>query len=67
MAASPEPVSPTDFQHIAKPVGAAAGCDLLTLMFKNQKIAAYGSSYSSGDLKGVFRQVLTVVARKLGG
>ncbi|MDR9865957.1 hypothetical protein, partial [Pseudomonas baetica] len=28
--------------------GAAEGCDLLMLMFKNQKIAAYGSSYISG-------------------
>ncbi|CAI8897698.1 hypothetical protein EMIT0P260_40367 [Pseudomonas sp. IT-P260] len=32
------------------PVGAAAGCDLLMLFFLNQdqKIAAYGSSYSGG-------------------
>jgi hypothetical protein len=32
------------------PVGAAEGCDLLILFFKNQsqKIAAFGSSY--GDL-----------------
>jgi hypothetical protein len=31
------------------PVGAAEGCDLLTLLFEkqNQKIAAFGSSYLS--------------------
>jgi len=28
------------------PVGAAAGCDLLILIFQDQKIAACGSSYS---------------------
>jgi hypothetical protein len=34
-------------QRAAIPVGAAAGCDLLILPFKNQgqKIAACGSSY----------------------
>jgi len=35
------------------PVGAAAGCDLLTLSFykqkQDQKIAACGSSYRGGD------------------
>ncbi|CAI8859622.1 hypothetical protein EMIT0215P_20147 [Pseudomonas serboccidentalis] len=39
--------SPTD--HTQSPVGAAEGCDLLTLAFQNQKpdqkIAAFGSSY----------------------
>jgi hypothetical protein len=27
------------------PVGAAAGCDLFTFIFQDQKIAACGSSY----------------------
>jgi hypothetical protein len=30
------------------PVGAAEGCDLLMLFFKDQKIAAFGSSYTIG-------------------
>ncbi|CAI8880295.1 hypothetical protein EMIT0347P_40135 [Pseudomonas sp. IT-347P] len=44
----PARVSLIDFQHTTNPVGAAAGCDLLILLFKNQKIAAYGSSYRTG-------------------
>jgi len=44
--------------HARFPVGAAAGCDLLILIFDNvegaqdqdQKIAAFGSSYSGSAL-----------------
>jgi hypothetical protein len=46
-------VLPTDFQHTTEFVGAAAGCDLLILLFKNQQIAAYGSSYENGDFADV--------------
>ncbi|MFJ2390367.1 hypothetical protein [Pseudomonas koreensis] len=41
------------------PVGAAAGCDLLTLIFfkqkQDQKIAAFGSSYKDWGQFRVFR------------
>jgi len=48
------------------PVGAAEGCDLLTLVFQDQKIAAFGSSY------GRFLQALQIrcgsgLARENGG
>jgi hypothetical protein len=45
------------FRPFSQPVGAAEGCDLLTLLFKgqDQKIAAFGSSYNwiYGVLNGV--------------
>ena len=39
-----EPECPNAARSNPKPVGAAEGCDLLTL--KDQKIAAFGSSYA---------------------
>jgi hypothetical protein len=36
-------------------VGAAEGCDLLTLIFQDQKIAAFGSSYR-GSFSFLFHQ-----------
>jgi len=37
----------------ASPPGAAAGCDRLILLFKNQQIAAYGRAYKNRDFADV--------------